>query len=108
MNENFVKWSENKWSNCTFMFPCVSVGNIGQLAIDLLIASVSDVKKAGQLINNRLVQPIVGYDPYNECSNDLSVSIEREFLSKSDKPNKNCMKKHGFLIILLKFMRVLV
>ncbi len=82
MDENFFKWSANDWSNYTFLFPCVSVGNIGQLSADLLIASVSDIKKCGQLINNRLVQPIVGYDPYNEESTDLSVSVESNILEK--------------------------
>lgn len=79
--ENFVKLSQNSWSNCTFVFPCVSVGNIGQLATDLLISSVPNIKKAGYLINNKLVQPIVGYDPYNKNSNELSLSVERKFFN---------------------------
>lgn len=76
MNENFIKLSENKWSNFTFIFPCVSVGNIGQLATDLLISTIPNLRKAGYLINNRLVQPIIGYDPYNQNSNDLCLSVE--------------------------------
>jgi hypothetical protein len=83
MNENFVKLSTNQWSDYTFLFPCVSVGNIGQLAIDLLISTIPDIKKAGYLINNRLVQPIIGYDPYNQNSKDLCLSIERKLKNKS-------------------------
>ena len=76
MNENFVKLSESKWSNYTFIFPCVSVGNIGQLATDLIISTVPNMKKSGYLINNRLVQPIIGHDPYNQNSNELCLGVE--------------------------------
>jgi proteasome assembly chaperone 2 len=76
MNENFIKFSKNNWSNYTFIFPCVSVGNIGQLATDLLISTIPNLRKAGYLINNRLVQPIIGYDPYNQDSNELCLSVE--------------------------------
>lgn len=77
MNANFIKISQNDWSGYTFVFPCVSVGNIGQLSTDLLISTIPNIKKAGYLINNRIVQPIIGYDPYNKNSNDLCLSIER-------------------------------
>ena len=80
MNGNFTKLSKNLWSDYTFLFPCVSVGNIGQLAADLLISTIPNIKKAGYLINNRLVQPFVGYDPYNQNSQELCLSVERKFV----------------------------
>lgn len=95
MSENFIKTSSNNWKNCTFIFPCVrldsntsgiqlikiyflclSIGNIAQLAVDLLISSLPNVKKAGYFNNHSIVQSILGYNPYNETSGDLSLTIE--------------------------------
>ena len=77
MNETFLKFDINKnWSNFTFVLPCVSVGNVGQLATDLLISTMPNCHKAGQLINPRIVQPMVGYDPYDKSSSQLCASLE--------------------------------
>lgn len=77
MENKFVKLNSSAdWSDYTFVFASVSVGNIAQLATDLLISSVSGgVKKAGYLISS-LVRPLVGYDAFNVSSNDLSLSCE--------------------------------
>lgn len=64
------------WSDHTFVFACVSVGNIGQLATDLLISSLpGNTHKCGHLISP-LVQPIVGPNPYINRSSDISLSCE--------------------------------
>jgi proteasome assembly chaperone 2 len=64
------------WSDYTFIFASVSIGNIGQLATDLLISSLQLVK-CGYLISE-YVQPIVGHDAFIQNSNDFSLSCERK------------------------------
>ena len=77
MENKFHKYSEEAdWSEYTFVFPTISIGNIGQLASDLLISSLSNTNKAGYLITD-LVQPIVGHHPFVQKSNELSLSCER-------------------------------
>jgi proteasome assembly chaperone 2 len=76
MENKFVKLSpDTNWSEYTFIVSCVSVGNIGQLATDLLISTLPQTKKAGYLIST-LVQPIVGHDAFVHNSPDLSLSCE--------------------------------
>ncbi len=79
MESKFYKYSENAdWSDYTFVFASVSIGNIGQLATDLLISTLSNTHKAGYLITD-LVQPIVGHDPFVQNSSELSMSCERKY-----------------------------
>jgi predicted ATP-grasp superfamily ATP-dependent carboligase len=75
MENKFVKLIENNnWSDYTFILTSVCVGNVGQLATDLLISSLPNTQKAGYLISS-LVQPIVGY---NTNRFELSLSVECE------------------------------
>ena len=88
MEDKFIKL-ENvaaaSWSDYTFVFPSVSVGNIGQLAVDLLISSLPGTKKAGCLISS-LVQPLVGHDAFIQNSGELSLSCEcKQPLMKKEK-----------------------
>ena len=73
---SFIRTTSTSWSNSTFIFPCISIGNIGQLSADLLISTIPNMVKAGYFIDNNLVQPIIGYDPYNQTSRELCVSVE--------------------------------
>lgn len=76
MENKFYKLSESSdWSEYTFIFASVSIGNIGQLASDLLISSLSNTQKAGYLLTD-MVQPIIGHDPFIHNSTDLSLSCE--------------------------------
>lgn len=76
MEEKFIKTVPNaNWSDCTFIFSCVSAGNVSQLATDLLISTLPGTNKAGYLLS-ALVHPLVGYDAYVQKSNDLSLSCE--------------------------------
>lgn len=76
MEEKFVKLVESSnWSDYTFIFACVSVGNIGQLAADLLISSLPNTQKTGYLISS-LVQPLVGHDAFEKNSSELSLSCD--------------------------------
>ncbi|CAH1779728.1 unnamed protein product [Owenia fusiformis] len=62
----------------TLVVPCVSVGNVGQLAVDLIISTLC-MKKIGYM-DDESILPLVGNDPFasgttgNLCN--LSVSCE--------------------------------
>lgn len=58
----------------TLIMPSVAVGNIGQLACDLLISSLN-MKKVSSVYNPALI-PVIGYDPYDIFSNNLSSCCE--------------------------------
>lgn len=63
----------------TLLVPSVAVGNVSQLACDLLISSLSMVK-IGSVYTTAQI-PVIGYDPYNLKSENLSTSCE---IYKSD------------------------
>lgn len=54
--------------------PSVAVGNVGQLACDLLISSL-DMKKISSVWSPALI-PVLGYDPYDLFSSNLSSCCE--------------------------------
>lgn len=58
----------------TLIIPSVAVGNVGQLACDLLISSL-DMKKITSVYSTALI-PVLGYDPYDLNSNNLSSCCE--------------------------------
>ncbi|ESO82678.1 hypothetical protein LOTGIDRAFT_155694 [Lottia gigantea] len=49
-----------------FCQPCVSVGNVGQLATDLIISSLN-LEKVG-IIYHSSILPVIGNDPYTQFS----------------------------------------
>lgn len=60
-----------------FLQPAVSVGNVGQLAIDLVVSTL-DMTKVGYFYTDCLV-PMVGNNPYataEENSTELSINAE--------------------------------
>lgn len=61
-------------SGYTLIIPSVAVGNVGQLASDLVISSLH-MRKIGFVYSPALI-PILGYDPYKIDSHDLSGSCE--------------------------------
>ncbi|XP_047508274.1 proteasome assembly chaperone 2 [Pieris napi] len=73
--QNSWKWSSNyDLTNYTLVVPSVAVGNVAQLACDLLIATLRMEKLAS--IYTTAQVPIVGCDPYNLASNTLSTACE--------------------------------
>lgn len=62
------------FNNFTLIVPCVSVGNVGQLAADLVISSLK-MDKVGSVWHPAIV-PIIGSDPYDLNSSSLMVSCE--------------------------------
>ncbi|KAM9308332.1 proteasome assembly chaperone 2 [Gastrophryne carolinensis] len=61
----------------TLLMPAVSVGNVGQLAIDLIVSTL-DMKKVGYFYTDCLV-PMVGNNPYatsEDNANELCTNAE--------------------------------
>ena len=54
--------------------PSVSVGNVGQLATDLLVTKLKP-KKIG-MIWHSAIMPLVGGDPYDFSQSDITTSAE--------------------------------
>lgn len=62
------------FSGFTLILPSVAVGNVGQLACDLLISSL-DMKKIASLYSPAFI-PVLGHNPYDLKSSSLSGSCE--------------------------------
>ncbi|OTF79917.1 proteasome assembly chaperone 2-like protein [Euroglyphus maynei] len=82
----------NEWDGYTLVLPCISVGNVPQLSIDLLInrflkrsnhSNDSDLELIGYL-HSKYVRPFAGPDPFELDGNLLSTSMQ-VFASKSKK-----------------------
>ena len=54
--------------------PAVSVGNVGQLSVDLLISSLQPVKIAK--LDHPVFVPVVGSDPYNQEGKGIMTAAE--------------------------------
>ncbi|XP_030030212.1 proteasome assembly chaperone 2 [Manduca sexta] len=65
---------EGDLSGFTLIVPSVAVGNVAQLTCDLLISSLKMTKIAK--IQSLATIPVLGYDPYDINSNELSCSCE--------------------------------
>ncbi|KAK0089113.1 hypothetical protein PV325_009144 [Microctonus aethiopoides] len=61
-------------SGYTLIIPAVAVGNVGQLAIDLLITN-TNMKKIGYVVNSCFI-PILGADPYVKDSTELCTASD--------------------------------
>ncbi|XP_015585449.1 proteasome assembly chaperone 2 isoform X2 [Cephus cinctus] len=61
-------------TNHTLILPSVAFGNVGQLAVDLIISSLK-LQRIGYLVNNAFI-PIIGADPYDEKSTDLCTTVD--------------------------------
>uniref|UniRef100_A0A8C5QV93 Proteasome assembly chaperone 2 n=1 Tax=Leptobrachium leishanense TaxID=445787 RepID=A0A8C5QV93_9ANUR len=64
-------------ADCTLLLPAISVGNVGQLAIDLIIATLN-MPKVGYFYTDCLL-PMVGNNPYatnEENAKELSINAE--------------------------------
>ncbi|XP_041982757.1 proteasome assembly chaperone 2 [Aricia agestis] len=71
---------EHSLKGYTVIIPSVAVGNVGQLACDLLISSLR-MKKIASLYTPALI-PVLGQDPYDQKSNNLCGSCD---MYKSEK-----------------------
>lgn len=64
----------------TLILPSVSVGNVGQLAVDLLITNLT-TEKIG-IIHHPAIYPLVGGDPYDPDSNNVITSADLHLVSQ--------------------------
>lgn len=64
--------SGDKWEEYTLLIPCVSVGNVGQLASDLIISTLW-MYRVGAIDTSAIV-PVVGNNPYAATSSQSSAS----------------------------------
>lgn len=84
----FIKRNDfsSKWDGYTFIQPCISVGLVGQLAVDLILNNIPDFEKVGYFYDSCFT-PAVGSDPFqngNSASSGICTSCE-VFESKSCK-----------------------
>ncbi|CAJ1083429.1 proteasome assembly chaperone 2 [Xyrichtys novacula] len=64
--------SENSppsFKDFTLVMPAVAVGNVGQLAVDLMVSTLS-MKRVGHIHTDCLI-PMAGNNPYATCSEDM-------------------------------------
>lgn len=81
-----VQLVDHQWDGYTLLLPCVSVGNVPQLALDLQISSLlktssaqsekeKDLKLVGYIRSNN-VHPFAGPDPFSLIGPLLATSIQ--------------------------------
>ncbi|XP_042891164.1 proteasome assembly chaperone 2-like [Penaeus japonicus] len=68
------KFDQKQLNGFTLVIPSVSVGNVGQLTIDLLISSLP-TKKIG-IVHHPAIHAMVGGDPYNPKSKEVTTSAD--------------------------------
>ncbi|CAG2118153.1 unnamed protein product [Medioppia subpectinata] len=69
---------DNEWSEHTVIYGCVSVGNVPQLAIDLLVSTLIESRECrlvGHLYSPALM-PLSGPDPYRFGGQTLATSAQ--------------------------------
>ncbi|XP_047469047.1 proteasome assembly chaperone 2-like [Penaeus chinensis] len=68
------KFDQKQLNGYTLVIPSVSVGNVGQLTIDLLISTLP-TKKIG-IVHHPAIHAMVGGDPYNPSSKEVTTSAD--------------------------------
>ncbi|XP_014205566.1 proteasome assembly chaperone 2 [Copidosoma floridanum] len=58
----------------TLAVPSVSVGNVGQLSVDLLISTLG-MCRVGRIYDDCFI-PLAGSDPYDESSEDICTAVD--------------------------------
>ena len=83
-NDIFVPLSNRKtgsgdqWTDSTVLYGCVSVGNVPQLTIDLIISTLiesEDCQLCGHIYSPSLM-PLSGPDPYRFGGQSLATSCQ--------------------------------
>ena len=65
---------ENKFDGFTLIMPAISIGNIGQLAVDVLLASLKAQRVTS--CHHPSIIPLVGSNPLNSTSTELTTACE--------------------------------
>jgi len=69
--------STPKFDGRILILPCVTVGNVGQLAVDLIISTLlrsNEIEHVGKIVTDAL-RPVVGPNPY-EMSGTLMTAVD--------------------------------
>jgi len=66
--------ADRNWTEYTLILPTVSVGNVGQLSCDAIIATLGP-KRVGYLHDDSVL-PIVGSDPFGEGSGQIATALD--------------------------------
>ncbi|XP_063220764.1 proteasome assembly chaperone 2 [Bacillus rossius redtenbacheri] len=74
VEDMFKLFTDRTFKGYAFILPSVSVGNVGQLAMDLVLSSLTAVK-IGYVLHPAIL-PVVGSDPYDLESSSLMISCE--------------------------------
>ena len=86
-------------SGGTLIMPAISVGNIGQLAVDILLATLH-AKRFTSFYHPSLV-PLVGSDPLDAKSSELMTACDiylPQDYSKSHSPQNQCNSRNFILM----------
>ncbi|XP_046406480.1 proteasome assembly chaperone 2 [Ischnura elegans] len=70
--------SSVNYDGCTVIVPSISIGNVPQLAVDLLVSSLKPAL-IGYIHHENLI-PVVGANAYDEKSREISTSCEVYYL----------------------------
>jgi proteasome assembly chaperone (PAC2) family protein len=70
----FIEEQTTTFENKLILVGIPSIGNVGQLSIDLLINSLQ-AKRVGYFYT-KFVLPVVGNSPFSEEKNDLHTRVE--------------------------------
>jgi len=62
------------FKNNVFVLPCMSVGNVGQLAIDLIVNTL-ELPRVG-FLDSAYVLPVIGNDAFSNHSGKLTLNLE--------------------------------
>ena len=65
---------ENEFDGFTLIMPAISIGNIGQLALDVLLASLKAQRVTS--CHHPFIIPLVGSNPLNNKSTELTTACE--------------------------------
>ena len=65
---------DHSLDGCTLIMPAISVGNIGQLALDILLATLK-AKRLASCYHPSVV-PLVGSNPYDVTSTELMTACD--------------------------------
>ncbi|KAL9976490.1 hypothetical protein ACROYT_G013799 [Oculina patagonica] len=67
------------WSEFTLILPAVSIGNVGQLAVDLVVSTISPNGRHIGYLYDSCILPVVGNDAFTQSGESLgklNVSVE--------------------------------
>lgn len=75
----FISLKNIDFANSSVIIACPSVGNVSQLAVDLIISSLKAIRVG--CIWHRALLPFIGTDPFNSASRNVCTSCDVYFVT---------------------------